>query len=180
MTRQRLRPAYSPAELANVYQQPHDASRWPDHVERVQRSIDFIRQDLGPVERAADLSCGNGAIIDGIEANVRIKGDYAPGYPITGPIEDTLAALEPVDLLICSETLEHLDDPDAVLRLARAKARCLFVSTPVGEATDENPEHYWGWGLDDIADMLFAAGFEDLHLRVLPLGYYTFQLWTAL
>ncbi len=180
MTRVRLRPAYTPAELAEVYRTPHDANRWPDHIERVRRSVEFIRQDIGPVDRAADLSCGNGAIIDGIDAQTRIKGDYAPGYPITGPIEQTLSGIDPVDLLICSETLEHLDDPDNVLAIARQKARAIFVSTPMGEATDENPEHYWGWGLDDIAEMLTRAGFEDLHLRVLPLGYYTFQMWTAL
>jgi 2-polyprenyl-3-methyl-5-hydroxy-6-metoxy-1,4-benzoquinol methylase len=37
-------------------------------------------------------------------------------------MESTLRDLEPVDLLICSETLEHLDDPDAVLDQARGWA----------------------------------------------------------
>lgn len=178
--RTRLRPVMDAAELADVYATPHDARRWPDHQVRVRESIDFIRQQVGPVASAADLSCGNGQIIDGIDAEIRVKGDFASGYEITGPIEDTLCDLDPVDLLICSETLEHLDDPDVVLRLARARCRAIFVSTPTWEtAAHNNPEHYWAWGLDDISGMLTAAGFEQQTMRLLPLGFYTFQLWTA-
>lgn len=178
--RTRLRPAMDAAELAAVYATPHDARRWPDHQVRVAESIAFIRQMDVVSNRAADLSCGNGQILDGITAGVRIYGDLAPGYEITGPIEETLARLDPVDLLICSETLEHLDDPDAVLRLARAKTSTIFVSTPTWEtAAHNNPEHYWAWGLDDISEMLTAAGFTDQRMRLLPLGFYTFQLWVA-
>lgn len=178
--RTRLRPPMDAAELASVYATPHDARRWPDHQVRVRESIDFIRQQVGPVAAAADLSCGNGQIIDGIDAEIRVKGDFAPGYGITGPIESTLPRIGMVDLLICSETLEHLDDPDSVLVSARSRCRSIFVSTPTWEtAAHNNPEHYWAWGLDDISGMLTAAGFADQRMRLLPLGFYTFQLWVA-
>lgn len=178
--RTRLRPVMDAAELASVYATPHDARRWPDHQVRVRETIDFIRERVGPVDRAADLSCGNGQIIDGIDAQVRVKGDFAPGYEITGPIEQTLADLDPVDLLICSETLEHLDDPDAVLALARRKCAVICVTTPAWETpAHNNPEHYWAWGLDDISGMLTVAGFADQSMLLLPLGFYTFQVWIA-
>jgi hypothetical protein len=168
------------AELASVYATPHDARRWPDHQVRVRETVAFIRQQVGPVAIAADLSCGNGQIIDGIDAEIRVKGDLAPGYDITGPIEQTLPALGMVDLLICSETLEHLDDPDLVLGLARGRCRTICVTTPAWETTaHNNPEHYWSWGLDDISQMLTAAGFEQQRLLLLPLGFYTFQVWVA-
>lgn len=178
--RRRLREAMTPDELAATYREPHDARRWPDHQVRVAESIAFIQQLELPSNRAADLSCGNGQILDGITAGVKIYGDLAPGWPITGPIEETLAALEPVDLLICSETLEHVDDPDLVLRLAREKAGTIFVSTPTWETeAHNNPEHYWSWGLDDVSQMLTQAGFRTQTARLLPLGFYTFQLWVA-
>ena len=178
--RARLRPAMTPAELAEVYAVPHDARRWADHQVRVRESIAFIRETVGPVGHAADLSCGNGQIIDGIDATFRTKGDFAPGYPVQGPIESTLADLPHVDLFICSETLEHLDDPDSVVNRLRDKTDWLFVSTPAWETPQHNnPEHYWSWGLDDISDMLTRAGFTDQRMRLLPLGFYTFQLWIA-
>ncbi len=178
--RTRLRPVMTPDELAEVYATPHDARRWPDHQVRVRETVEFIRQQVGPVQTAADLSCGNGQIIDGIDAEVRIKGDFAPGYEIVGPIEETLPRLGFVDLLICSETLEHLDDPDAVLAEARRHARAVCVSTPAWETVaHNNPEHYWAWGLDDISRMLDEAGFHQQSLRLLPLGFYTFQVWVG-
>ncbi len=178
--RTRLRPTVTPEELATVYAVPHDANRWEDHRVRVRETVSWIKQQVGPVDTAADLSCGNGAILDGIDAQTRIKGDFAPGYEIHGPIEETLPALDHVDLLVCSETLEHLDDPDAVLRTARDKATAICVSTPAWETPQHNnPEHYWSWGLDDISQMLTVAGFNDQRLLLLPLGFYTFQVWVA-
>jgi hypothetical protein len=117
-----------------------------------------------------------------VVAQTKTYGDFAPGYPVHGPVEDTLPNLGTVDLLIMSETLEHLDDPDAVLRLARSACRTLVMSTPTNEWDahgDGNREHYWSWGLDDIAHMLLAAKFGDLTMRYLPLGYYDYQLWVA-
>lgn len=178
----RLRPAHTPETLASMYAVPHDSDHWQDHRERVARTIALIAELVGPVQRAADLSCGNGRILKNIDAEEKVFGDLAPGWPITGPIERTLPDLERVDLLVMSETLEHLDDPDGVLAVARKACDVLVLSTPTNEAArhnDENPEHYWSWGLDDLAGMLLVAGFTDLTMRLLPLGYYDYQLWVA-
>lgn len=180
MTRTRLRARMSQDEFDTTYAVPHDASRFADHALRVSETIRFIREQVGPVTIAADLSCGNGAIIDGIEADVRIKGDYAPGYEIVGPIEQTLPALGHVDLLICSETVEHLDDPDSVIATARGRASHICVTTPLNEtAWHNNPEHYWAWGLDDVSAMLTAGGFTNQRCLIVPTGFYTFQIWVA-
>lgn len=180
--RRRLRPAHSDLALSLMYATPHDSDHFPDHRIRVDRTVETIRALVGPVTRAADLSCGNGRILSGIDASERVYGDLAPGYDVHGPIESTLLDLAPVDLLVMSETLEHLDDPDAVLALARRRTDWLVVSTPTNEFEahgDDNAEHYWSWGLDDVCGMLMAAGFGDLTLRFLPLGYYDYQLWVA-
>lgn len=178
--RRRLREAMTAEQLAETYREPHDARRWPDHQVRVAESIAFIREQVGPVRTAADLSCGNGQILNGVDVEQAFLGDLAPGYGIEGPIETTVLSIEPVDLFVCSETLEHVDDPDLVLTRIRAKAATVFVSTPTWETeAHNNPEHYWSWGLDDISQMLTQAGFTKQTMRLLPLGFYTFQLWVA-
>ena len=119
----RLRPAHDAATLASIYAQPHDANRWEDHRQRVAASIAFIearsKRYAGTI---ADLSCGNGAIARGVAFpdDTVILGDFAPGYDITGPIEQTIDDIPHVDLFICSETLEHVDDPALVLGKIRA------------------------------------------------------------
>ena len=85
-----------------------------------------------------------------------------------------------VDLWILSETLEHLDDPELVLRLIRERAKALVLSTPVGADGDTNPEHLWSWSADDVAEMLEAAGWTVQLHKVLEHpagGIYSFGLW---
>jgi hypothetical protein len=180
--RQRLRPAHTPEQLARIYARPHDHRRWPDHHLRVDATIALARWMAGgTVGRAADLSCGNGAVLAAIDAEVKVFGDFAPGHEVTGPLEDTLEQLEPVDLYVCAETLEHLDDPDKVLVQIRGKARGLVLSTPVDAWDDDNEEHYWSWSRADVEGMLTGAGFRlGVYSAVdfRPLGLpYAFGIW---
>lgn len=183
-TRQRLRPAHSPGLLARLYAAPHDHTRWPDHVERVEATIAFARRTLGHVASGADLSCGSGAILTGLDVPVRHFGDLAPGWEYTGPLEETVERIPDVDVFVCCETLEHLDDPDAVLRQIRARTRRLVVSTPVEAWDDDNPEHYWAWSRRGVEDMLTEAGFtvaafELLDFRDRGRQFYAFGLWVC-
>lgn len=197
MTRIRLRPAYPPDQLAAVYPAAHDHRRWADHITRVQETIVAGLRLTGGQElaRVADLSCGNGAVAAAFASprTTLALGDYAPGAaalaagapgkrePVrTGMIEDTITGLDPVDLFICGETAEHLDDPDAVLAQIRERTRMLLLSTPVNEeGQGPNPEHYWSWDTDDVRAMLKAAGFSPDHLKVVHCrdGGTTYQIW---
>jgi 2-polyprenyl-3-methyl-5-hydroxy-6-metoxy-1,4-benzoquinol methylase len=189
MTRTQLRPFYSEAERAQVYGRSYDHTRWGDHIERVAVTAGLV---AGAVNRfrltsVADLSCGDGAIVQLARRTAltgrAVLGDLVkrPGLDIAGPIEETILQLMPVDLYVCSETLEHVEDPDELLRRVRDKARFLVLSTPDGETGSDNPEHYWGWDRDDVRAMLQAAGWNPqsmLTLRSEP-SYYTFQIWLA-
>jgi len=181
--RVRLRPAHDEATLAEIYAAPHDHTRWEDHRVRVAVTAAFARTCAGEVQRAADLSCGDGTILRAIQAEEHILGDFAPGYPITGPLEETIDRIDPVDVFVCCETLEHLDDPDAVLAAIRRKTRSLVLSTPVGAWGDNNPEHYWAWGAGAVEDMLASAGFRTAVFATLDFrpagGPYDFGLWWA-
>ena len=45
----------------------------------------------------ADLSCGNAEIARGLGVEHVVLGDYAPGYQLCGPIEETVEALRSAD-----------------------------------------------------------------------------------
>jgi hypothetical protein len=182
MYRERLRGAHEQKELEALYRSPHSHAGFHDHILRVQATI-AVAKWLGPIETAADLSAGDATIINSLTVGKRYIGDLAPGYEITGPIEETINLIPDVDLFICSETLEHIDNPEIVLSSIRNKANHLLLTTPDGETGSGNPEHYWGWDSECIKDMIVQAGFEPMCLSLIKLreyGYaYDYQIWLA-
>lgn len=204
MTRVRLREARSEGETPFYTGRYPDGYRhdvWPDHVERVTASVEFLRRWCGKFRTAADLSCGDAAILRALapdlervwlgDLNPAAPGDWPDGtarFLEPGALPDSLGRLPgPVDLFVLSETLEHMDDPDALLRRLTGHARYLFVSTPVAEQVGSgNDEHYWSWGVTDVGDMLMDYGWNPVGQRVLdPVstrhmpGAYRYQLWLA-
>lgn len=194
--RTRLRPAYTPEELEQVYPRTYNSTTHVDHLIRVEATAAvgswFTHREAhrgSRVGRVADLSCGDRAVATALWKHMSpgetdwVFGDlvYSPYNHYTGPIEQTIEQIPPVDLFILSETLEHLDDPDAVLHRIRVKTRFLLLSTPIGETGTDNPEHYWGWDVDGVAETLARAGFNPLVCNRLELidRYYDFQIWAC-
>lgn len=175
-------------DMTTTYPTPHDHRLYGrGHGERVAKTIEMTNALLkwAEVRSVADLSCGNGAIVAGLQPQPAtvILGDYAPGYPITGPIERTIHEIQDVGLFVCSETLEHLDDPEAVLRDIRAKCAFLVVSTPLECWDDSNAEHVWAWGGWDVTDMLDDAGFGIYQFATVDSTVYgepyCYGIWTC-
>lgn len=187
--RTRLRPMPTAEELSELYRTPHQHERWPDHIVRVDVTVACARLFTPPGATVVDLSCGDAAIALRLARDAggrTILGDLAPGYEISGPIEETATLLrwKQAGMFVCSETIEHVDDPDAVLRLIREKADHLVLSTPDGETDPtRNPEHVWGWDSEAVRSMLLAAEFQPLTHTVLdlrPAGFeYAFQIWVC-
>lgn len=188
MFRTRLRSMPTAAQLAELYRKPHDHRQWPDHLLRVSTSIAvgaWLLRDLEGVT-IADLSTGDAAIPHGIAVQLGQNevptwtrlGDFAPGYAVQGPIEETVEYLDDdsVDLFVCSETIEHLADPDTVLKRIRAKAHRLLLSTPIGEHDPTlNPEHVWGWDVEAVCQMLVAAGWRPTVINELRFSDYLYN-----
>lgn len=175
-----LRPFYTPEQLAEVYDHTYDHTFWADHRERVAKTIELLDEFAADTDSRtiADLSCGDGAIVRGSRHSwdSTTLGDYT----LTGPIETALLTQKPVDMFLLSETLEHVEDPDGLLRSIRKVAKHLVLTTPHGEDHDENPEHYWGWDAEALNEMLSEAGWTKRdHQLFTPEsnGYYTFQMW---
>lgn len=206
MTRIRLRDARSAEAERELYSRTYPAGYrhdvWPDHVERVAASVEMIRRYASRIRTVADLSCGDGAIVRGLLDEPLLRSAYLGdlnlpsalyGIPeaavlMPGLLPDTLDQLpRPVDLFVLSETLEHMDDPDDLLRRIGQHARYLFLSTPENEIeTSGNLEHYWSWGTADVQAMLLDNGWDPIELkRLVPESTrtlehaYHYQLWMA-
>ncbi len=176
----RLRPKYTEKELKQIYAKPHDHTNWHDHLIRVDVTIQIAKwMTTYGVNSVADLSCGNAAIANSLEIADTYLGDFAPGYYYCGPIETTVNLIPNVDLFICSETLEHVDNPLEVLKAIRKKTKYLVLSTPEAAFDDTNPEHYWAWDSDGIKELLQEAGFEAVVFNSLKINDYTYdyQIW---
>lgn len=179
MTIKRLRPAYSPEELEELYATPHSHAQFPDHVIRVDHTLQLATELLDSHDSSgADLSCGDGAILRALNLKAAYFGDFAPGYAYQGPIEQTVGQIPSVDVFVFCETIEHVEDPWMVLKLIRAKCKKLILSTPLDEFNDENPEHYWGWDKKGMRELLRYADFHPKFYRETnpPYGY-RFQIW---
>lgn len=185
---ERLRTAYKADDLDQIYAKPHDSSKWLEHRVRVQVTSaftdSFFNEVRGVQSSAADLSCGDGTLIRSlVGVGTTYLGDYAPGYEFQGPIEETIHKIPDVDLFLCTETLEHLDDPLIVLKWIRTKAYNLVLSTPIDAWDDvRNPEHYWAWDREYVEYLLREAGyhvsaFMALDFRPISPACYCFGVW---
>lgn len=177
----RLRPKYSDEELKEIYKEPHDHSIFPDHILRVDATLELANQLIDESDQsAADLSCGNGWLLDRIAVPDKHYGDYARKYTYHGRIEDTIYEIPEVDVFILCETIEHLDNPAYVLELIREKAKKLILSTPLTHGFDDNIEHYWSFDKEGILELLTQSGWTpQLYAQTLPPLGYVFQIHGA-
>ena len=203
MAKYRLRPD-QPLRSADEEQQLYGRTypdgyrhdRWPDHVERIEASVSLLARYGILYSTAADLSCGDAAILKGLAGRVRSLtevwlGDLNGVPPETAdptgwrelrramdvhvlppaPLPDSLYELpqtDGVDLFVLSETLEHVPDPEHLLNEIAQWSSYLFLSTPVSEDVNSgNLEHYWGWDAPTIHDMLMDNGWTPLERQML-------------
>lgn len=100
-------------------------------------------------------------------------------------IKTAIAQLPHVDTIVLTEILEHLEDPDEVVALAREKANMLVASSPVEEPDGVvNVEHLWSFGRDGYRDMLTYGGWHPFSYTEIgfpgnPALYYNFQIWVC-
>src|SRR4029079_11388967 len=136
--------------------QPHDyVHHWRDHrwdanwVERPRLWASAVALALAAPKTVADLACGDAAVVMTAHAISPIEkaylGDISPDtlgklVPADLPFEvekkvadigHAILALPRVDALVMTEILEHLDNPDWVLGVAREKASWLVASSPI-------------------------------------------------
>lgn len=163
-------------------------------------------------ETVVDPAAGEGTVLlaaHRIHAFTGIVGDISlPNYKRlvelapagwhvhNADIEQTIRRAGRCDMIVLSEILEHLEDPDAILRLAGEHAELLVASSPEMRPfqADNNLEHLWKFDGVGYREMLEAAGwhpYSKTHLTFRPrtkqeddtlmveIGNYDFQIWLA-
>jgi len=178
------------------YQVVHRSDLIRDHVHRALLTASTIALSLP--ETVCDPACGDGHILDiayrlhpfGMtylsDISAPAIAGLSPSFPHVKRVADIYEGIEAsplVDLIVLTESLEHMEDPDAILRLARKHARKLVASSPLihESRTDTNPEHIWQWDAIGYQEMLEQAGWNPdtfAAFKVIP-TYYEFQLWSA-
>lgn len=186
------------------YQVARDNHVWPDHMLRVQITAALLA--WGRPVTVIDPAAGDGSIvaaahklhaIDGVYlSDISMPNFYRLGTELRDQfppnnfkaacqtIEEALSGDDHFDAVVLTEILEHVEDPVAILKLARAKADMLIASSPVflgDETLDPNPEHLWMFDADGYHEMLVESGWSEfaflpMHLREFV---YDFQIWAA-
>lgn len=177
MVRSRSARQYTPGELRELYDRDWGPFAQP---ERNDKTLE-LGMTLEGVTSIADMSCGGADITSRLGAHFGVApllGDFGNvyGYQYTGTIQETVPQLGDVDLFVCSETLEHLEDPDADLLLIRAHCKRLLLTTPIWEEPEEPSHgHLWTWRQADVEEMLEAAGFTVDRF----VAYSLWGMWTC-
>ena len=169
--RQRIRPPMQPAELERLYnsfvvgtleEKAGYVKTYPDTRTFYNAAL-ALGRGFPEVKSIADMSCGSSYIpfVLGQEYGVEpLLGDLIPGYQYQGTLQETVPQLPLVDLFICTETIEHVEDPDADLRLIRVHARNLLLTTPLDEPPDYSEGHLWRWDREGVEEILAGADFK--------------------
>lgn len=171
----------TPDEYRSNYAVQYNHTRWADHRERVAYTAALAQRvvELNNYRRVADLSAGDRAIVNALAGVEVTASDWTDGVDIMKSVVE----LEPVDLFICTETVEHLEAPWTLLEHIAPRTKCLLLSTPMDESADAgNWEHYWSFTVEDVFTLLRQAGFIRMTVDVMRPnagGPYVHQIWTA-
>jgi ubiquinone/menaquinone biosynthesis C-methylase UbiE len=156
----------------------------PDGVEPPSHLVRFVRS-LGEAERALDLGCGDGRLTAELRAGELTAADVSPvalartRLPHAVLVELTPDAPLPFDdnafdLVLCTETLEHVRDTQLFLSEARRVLRPggeLAISTPAhrrvltASQLDPLSPHLRFYTRRSLARILHELGFEVTQLR---------------
>jgi 2-polyprenyl-3-methyl-5-hydroxy-6-metoxy-1,4-benzoquinol methylase len=188
------------------YQVLRSNDHWPEHRLRTLVTAGIIAW-LQP-ESVLDPACGDGSLVThalDVRTTKPIKHVYlndistpniealqvAAGLRLAMvgaklsnlPINELLSVVNgQVDVIALTEILEHLDDPDATLRLAKLHGRHLVASSPImrPRQVDDNPEHLWQFDREGYEEMLTGAGWRIQQFTFIEFStQYDFGVWVC-
>lgn len=160
----------------------------PGFPARAQLVVDLARLVYETrVESISELGCGDGSLLariaySGVGARCwgydlgladiaygRTRGlDLRYGDIVAGE------GIEYGELIIASEVVEHIEDPEGFLR--RLPGRLLIVSSPASETGDwHNRIHAWAWDQEGYAELVTRSGWEVVAHRTCDGGENTFD-----
>lgn len=165
-------PIVPPRFLAARPRRLHSTRRW-SQFGHVNRGLSAMVRDLtgaaalAPGAHVLDFGCGTAPYRDTLPRGVRYTGADLPGNDRadvelrddgTLPVPDGS-----VDLVLSTQVLEHVRDPDVYLRECARVLRpggSLVLSTHGAMYYHRDPDDYWRWTMPGLALLLERTGFE--------------------
>jgi SAM-dependent methyltransferase len=138
-----------------------------------------------------ELGCGTGDIsgyysdvypCTGIEINPQAVKTARERFPEMSVIQGDARYLLPPDevgVLVACETLEHLHEPELVLRRWAKNAELLLVSHPIDEDLNSDisaGEHVWSYDIEDFRSWFGKNGFTIYKQEVFKMGLYNLAI----
>lgn len=142
-----------------------------DHRERLLKAVEFVKEAVGlGANTVVDLGCGDGGLLSllknegikswgydlmphNIEYAINVRGVDARYTDFNN--DNTI---EYADVVIMTETLEHMEDPHSVVRSLPSKY--LVASSPYNENNNSHYEfHLWAWDNEGYCKLLEQGGY---------------------
>jgi 2-polyprenyl-3-methyl-5-hydroxy-6-metoxy-1,4-benzoquinol methylase len=181
------------------YQVERSNEQWVDHQARALVTGALIAWQK-PTS-VLDPACGDGSIVlasmrhhnpdkvylsdVSIPSISRLVDKGLPAHIIAraDDIYDALARAPRVGMVVLTEILEHVEDPERILRLARETSGMLVASSPEMRhgQVDTNPEHLWMFDGFGYNEMLADSGWTATHKTHMsfPDLIYDFGIWVC-
>lgn len=145
------------------------------HRFRLLKTLEHLKLVSKPEDTVCDFGCGNGGLIREIQQELpnqiwgydlmpnNIKDAQMKGttcIELCDFVVDPNKQVKYPDIAICTEVLEHLEDPDGFLvRLKNNGVKTIIASSPNYETpTYHAPGHLWVFNGETYKDMFVTAG----------------------
>lgn len=160
-----------------VYTEPlhHLNNKQTPRIFLVAGLVKYLEHHYG-VKKLTDLGCGDGGLlrllsqtspfiklkgIDIAEANVNYANKELASLDIKYADFTKMDSIKS-EVIVCCETLEHLDDPKKLLKSLDTKY--IIVSVPMNENAKRNSRyHLWAWNEDEFQKTIKDCGYKIIH-----------------
>ncbi len=130
------------------------------------------RSDL----RLLDIGCGSKPYLEftqpWVTEYVGLEHEARPGVDVVGLADDLPFPDASFDAVLCSQVLEHVEEPAAVIREISRVLRpggVLFLSTHGSVGYHPNPDDFWRWTHSGLSRLLRTRG-DFAEVAVTPNG----------
>ncbi len=156
-----------------------------DRIERSRKALDYAiagRKDLQIVE----LGCGTGDItgpyaekhrVVGVECSPLTADKAKERFPYMSVWRHALETYHAIDsdILVLCETLEHINEPAAIVKNWGRKAGHMVISHPLNEKMGSDisgGDHCWSFDYADYLDWFNMAGHTVIKTNIFQMGKY--------
>lgn len=177
MEYRRFPPGESPVSTFEYHRDRERAPHLEQPIHRARMDVALQMVLDSGAKHVVDLGCGDGGMLSLLAAadrGISARGyDFAPAneigwlergvmcYPLD--FVNRWGEIPGADLYLATEVLEHLEEPEEVVRRVAQRGSMLVASSPWGEsAASIDGSHNWAWDMEGYADLFKRAGMRVL------------------